>query len=137
MKDKRKEILDHSHLNSTNELARIYFRESGINFSNLEMKAFEELQLLIQIEIDKLLDDTSYRMITELKVKPIIQRTRYSEHGIFLRISGSYFSDREAISFWTNPLKIGFCGEMSGCNRIPFITGFIKWVDLLKRRIVT
>lgn len=24
---------------------------------------------------------------------------------------------------------VGFCAEMSGCNRIPFLVGFVNWVD--------
>lgn len=132
----RKEILANSHLNSVKESARKYFVQSGINFSSLTSADFDKLQQFIQFEIDKLLADPEYRMIKELRVKAKIKR---GKDYLSIRIAGSYFSDREGISFNTNytasnsrALFIGFCAEMSGCNQTPFIMGFIKWVDYLE-----
>jgi len=88
IKKLRKEILDKSHLNCVKDLARKYFSQSSIDFSCLTIADFEKLRSLIQIEIDKLLADNSYRMIPELKVKPKIQKNK---DGIFLRISWQLF----------------------------------------------
>ena len=129
----REEILNSAHLITSNDLARKYFDQFGIDFAGLNMSDFEKLKSLIQIEIDKLLADTEYQMITKLRVKDKIKKNK---QGVFLRISGNYFTDREGISFNNrNPLFIGFCTEMSGCNRIPFITGFVKWVDFLYQNV--
>jgi len=129
IKQLRKDIFDNSHIERSKESAREYFRISGIQLSNLTARDFDKLKEFVTIEINKLLADPSYRMIPELRVSKI----KENKSGIFLRISGSYFSDREGISFnlW-KPLFIGFCAEMSGCNQTPFIKGFVKFVDYLR-----
>ncbi len=131
----RQEILNNSHLSSSSNLARQYFAESGIDFLCLEVDDFNKLRSFIQIEISKLEADSTYPMIKKLRVKPKIINNK---DGIFLRIAGIYFTNREGISFNINynsrPLFIGFCAEMDGCNRIPFIRGFVKWVDFLKTK---
>ena len=122
----RKETLEKAHLEESSNLGRQYFKELGVDWHNLTISHFERLSVIIQNVIDILLLDKRYDMIPRLKVNPKI---RDNKDGISLRISGSYFSDREGVSFsgdW-----VGFCSEMSGCNRIPFLKGFVYWVDYL------
>lgn len=127
----KKEILDNAHLNCVKDLARKYFRQSGIDFTSLITSDFCKLGALIQVEIDKLSSDSKYQMIPKLKIRIFPKKNK---DGVFLRISGSYFSDREGISFHTDHNRdflVGFCAEMDGCNQTPFIVGFVKWVDYL------
>ncbi len=130
----KEEIFKKAYLNESSDLAREYFKEQGLKFENLNIKNIKKLRQLINIECFKLLNDKSYSIIEDLEVNVKIKKDKY---GICLTTRGSYFNDREAISFW-NPktndktLPIGFCGWASGCNRIPFIIGFIKWCDWLK-----
>lgn len=127
----REEIFETAHLNSSRDLARKYFEQSGINFADLTLEDFDKLRLFINIEIQKLLADPSYSMISKLMVKPKIKKEK---SGVFLRASGNYFPDREAISFYNRgPFFIGFCVWANGCNQTPFMKGFIDWVDFLTK----
>ena len=126
----REEIIEKAHIGSTTDLCRKYASDD-FAFQMMPIENFERLRDLIQIEIDKLLSDPTYQMITKLKVKDKIKRNK---DGIFLRISGSYFSDRQGISFNKKNGFIGFCAEMDGCNRIPFVVGFINWIDELRKK---
>jgi len=130
LRPKRQEILDKSHQNISSELCRKYVGDD-FYWSRFPLKAFELLAKLTQKEIDILSADKSYAMIPKLKIKDKIRTNR--KNGVFIRVSGDYFNDREAFSFNFQDSFIGFCGEMSGCNRTPFITGFINWVDELNK----
>lgn len=46
----------------------------------------------------------------------------------YLRVDGSYFHDREAISFNRDGF-IGFGGEFSSVNTQPMLKAFCKWCD--------
>lgn len=50
----------------------------------------------------------------------------------FLRVDGSYFEDREAISFNGDGF-IGFCGWASSKNERPFLDAFEEWCAWLAR----
>jgi hypothetical protein len=120
------EIINKSHEYCAAELCRKYIGDD-FDFSKMPFSNFKRLAELTQKEIDRLLADKTYQMIPQLKIKDKIKKNK---EGIFLRISGSYFNDREGISFnfKASPI-VGFCAEMSGCNRIPFIVGFLNWID--------
>lgn len=126
----KKDIFEKAHLGESSDLTRKYFEEKGLRVESIHLKQCEKLSEFIQIEIDKLSKDKSYQMIEDLKMNPKI---RIDEAGIFLFTDGSYFKKRQAISFEhhkkDNYKFIGFCGWASGCNRIPFIRGFIEWCD--------
>lgn len=128
---KKSEIFDNAHLSISSNLARDYFELSGLRFSDINMDNSNKLRQLINVECYKLLEDGSYRMVKDLEVNYKIKQDKW---GIYLTAIGSYFKEREAVSFWnpkTNELSIevGFCGWASGCNRIPFIRGFVRWCD--------
>lgn len=128
LRPNKQEIIDKSHLQVATKLCRQYVGDDFL-FSKFPMIRFERLSKLIQKEIDKLLADESYSMVPKLRIKDKIQKNK---DGIFLKVSGSYFSDREAISFYTRDNFIGFCGWADGCNRTPFVIGFLNWVDELQ-----
>jgi hypothetical protein len=127
LRPRKQEILDSSHQKISSELCRKYAGDD-FDWSNLTLKAFELLAKLTQKEIDILSADKSYDMIPSLRVK---DKIRTNKDGVFIRVSGSYFTNREAFSFNFRDDFVGFCGEMSGCNRTPFITGFVNWIDEL------
>ena len=128
----KEEIFEKAHLEESSELARKYFKELGLRIESINLKQAEKLSEFIQSEIDVLSKDESYRMVKELKMCPKINIEKY---GIFLFVDGSYFKKRQAVSFEHHKEDgytfIGLCGWASGCNRIPFIKGFIKWCDYL------
>jgi hypothetical protein len=127
LRPRREEIVERSHEFIAASLCRSYVGDDYL-FSKMPVSNFERLSVLIQKEINKLLADESYSMVSKLKVKDKIKKNK---DGIFLRVSGSYFSDREAISFNSKNNFVGFCGWADGCNRTPFILGFINWIDEL------
>ncbi len=134
----RADIMDNAHKEESSNWAREYFKESGIVFSNIGIEDCKKLRFFINEICFKLCDDKNYSMIKDLEVK---RRTRSDKWGIYLKADGSYFKNREAISFWTPDEKlndldfpVGFCAWASGCNRIPFIQGFIKWCDWMKEK---
>lgn len=129
--DKRTEILAKAHLLDSNELAKEYYIESGLSFTDIDDNDYELLSDMVQKEIDILLADKSYQMIEGLCINKIKKTKKY----VSLRIDGSYFKNREGITLYANDeLIVTFCESMNGCNRIPFITGFVKWVDKLKSK---
>jgi hypothetical protein len=128
LRPRREEIISRSHESIASSLCRSYVGDDFL-FSKMPISNFERLSALIQKEIDKLLADESYSMVGRLKVKDKIKKNK---DGIFLRVSGSYFSDREGVSFNYKNNFVGFCDWADGCNRTPFILGFLNWVDELE-----
>ncbi len=130
-----KQIIEVAHENKSSGMAREYFTKKGLSFEDLGDTDMWKLQDFINHECKVLLADKSYSMIKDLKVS----RVKQDKYGWHLITSGSYFKLREGISFW-NPktnddsITIGFCGWASGCNRIPFIVGFIKWCDWMANK---
>ncbi len=126
----KKGILSIANLTDSSNLAREYFVEKGLRIESIHLKQCEKLSEFIQTEIDKLSKDKTYQMIEDLKMNPKI---KVETTGIYLFVDGAYFKKRQAISFEydkrDNYKFIGFCGWASGCNRIPFIRGFIEWCD--------
>ena len=124
----KKEIFEKAHTEESSELARKYFELSGLEIKKVTIDQCEKLSDFITDEINKLLVDKSYSMVLRLRMHRRIRETR---DGIYLLTDGSYFKKRQAISFNFRD-KIIFCSWASGCNRIPYIKGFVKWCDSLR-----
>jgi len=126
----KQEILEKAHLNESSELARTYFKELGLNYGLIKENDLDELRKFILNEMYPLLDNKTYHMIEELTMdKKIVSKFKKgSLVEAYLYTNGSYFEKRQAVSFEEGGF-IGFCGWASGCNRLPFIRGFIKWCD--------
>jgi len=123
----REKIFKKSHMKESSAFSREYFLQLGITFKDISLNEIEVLQKFIQREIDFLLLDKSYHMIKNLCIN---KKISFSENGIYLFTAGEYFKKREAVSFEPNGF-IGICGWASGCNRIPYIKGFVKWCDFM------
>ena len=134
MEQLKQQILEKAHLNESSELARNYFKELNLDVAVITIPQAEKLSEFIQKEINILLADETYSMVRELRMHKKIKTDRFG--GVYLLTDGSYFKQREAISFnydkRDNYKFVGFCGWASGCNRIPYILGFIKLCDWMK-----
>jgi hypothetical protein len=131
MDDLKKEVFEKAHTKDSSELARKYFSLCSLKLKDVTKEKCEILRNFIKKEMYILLADDSYNMINDFCMDA---RIRKDKHGIYLYANGSYFTRREAISFYFEEEYIGFCGWASGCNRIPFIIGFIKWCDWLEEK---
>lgn len=60
------------------------------------------------------------KMVIDKKIK------HDKKGGIYILVDGSYFKNREAISF-NNDGFIGFCGWASTSNSVPIYDAFILW----------
>ena len=135
--DLKEKIFETSHLEESSELARQYFDECGLVVKYIPISYYEKLSEFITAEMLPLLADKTYHMVERLRMDKKIWK---DEDGIYLTTSGSYFSKRDAIAFskrdaiafWFKD-KIIFCPWASGCNRIPYIKGFVRWCDYLKQ----
>jgi len=126
----KKEIFEKAHLNESSDLCRQYFKDKGLQLDNFYPPSeYYKLSELIQKEIYPLLADKTYSMIGKLRIHPKIE---FDKDYVYLFADGYYFNKREAITFDLRNKSIWFCGWASGCNRIPFIKGFVKWCDYLK-----
>lgn len=136
MKLTREEIMRVAHLNESSELARKYFKDLELDYSKIKESDLYKLREFMLDETYPLLADKTYSMIKELtmdrKIKVKFKRELLIEAELYT--NGSYFTRREAITFNEDGF-IGLCGWASGCNRIPFINGFVKWCDYLSSQI--
>ena len=135
-KSKRREyIFEKAHLRESSDLARQYFIDSGLKIESIMLEQCKDLAKYIQKEIDELLLDKSYNMIKDLKIHPKIITNK---SGIFLFTDSYYFKKRQAVSFEFSKDSyykfIGFCGWASGCNKIKYIKGFVKWCDNISEK---
>ena len=126
----RKEIFDKAYLEESSELARTYFRVCGLEIKKVTISQCEKLSEFITTEIEPLLADKSYQMILRLRMHKKIKKDK---DGIYLLTDGAYFRKRQAISFNFKD-RIIFCSWASGCNRIPYIKGFVKWCDYIQKQ---
>ena len=129
----RGEIMQNSHLNISSDMAREYFKESGLDYTDINLAHCRKLRWFINKICGKLCADESYSMVKDLEICYTIKN---NSHGHFLFMNGSYFDKREGISFFKNKpeFPIGFCGWADGCNRTPVIQGFIQWCDWMKEK---
>ena len=127
----KENIFENAHLEKSNELTRQYFKNNNLNLYDIWKSDCLKLIEFIDIEITKLNSDKTYHMIPKLKMN---KRITNSKTGYFLYCRGFYFKKRNAVSFELRNNFISFCGWAAGCNRIPFIKGFVLWCDWLKKQ---
>lgn len=117
------------------DLARDYFNKCNITYEDIEIK---EIYKLIQILNRRIVEFGSCMLminepILNGKNKNIILdkngKIKYAE----IRVKGTYFDDREAITF-NEDGWIGFCGWADRHNIVPFVMGFKEWCDYIVER---
>ncbi|MFY0516500.1 hypothetical protein ACOMCU_01525 [Lysinibacillus sp. UGB7] len=121
-----------------NDDARAYFVEKGLTYSIITEAFIEQLEIFITEELNayRLTEngksmDMRLRKTLKKQVK-ILKRT-----GLifaYLRVDGSYFHNREAISFNKDGF-IGFGGEFSSNNTQPYLKAFVRWCDFVASEI--
>lgn len=122
----------------TNDEARQYFKDRGLNYSKITPFHIRKLINMTENELIDYFENggtTSKQM--DMKLSGILKRDMsFDETGLksaFLRVDGSYFKGREAISF-NNGGFIGFAGWADSTNTAPIIKAFCKWCDWLKEK---
>lgn len=118
------------------ELAREHFKKCGLSYSDIGL---DEINILIQY-LNKHIGDFRGCMIMIKepiltgKNKNIILDSNNKLKFAELRVKGTYFDDREAITF-NEDGWIGLCGWADMKNLTPFAMGFIEWCDYLKDKV--
>ena len=117
------------------ELARDYFRKNNLSYEDIGMN---EIYKLIQILNKRIAEAGSCMlMINEPKLRGRYNNIKLDKAGKIkyagIRVKGTYFDDREAITFNEDGF-IGFCGWADDYNLTPFVTGFKDWCDYMIER---
>jgi len=115
----------------TNDEARKYFNDKGLNYDDINsgdvcilvMKCNQKMKLANKAE------ETSVNIHMSQKVD-VKYRTNGKLRSLYLYVNSHYFKQREAISFNLDGF-IGFAGWASSKNTKPLIDAFIEWVDYL------
>lgn len=112
------------------EEARQYFKDKGLTYGALSRFTVDLLINHIQDEIMTLRKEDDSCILLSIQAHKYtakqIKTSNYNNLG--LRVDGTYFRGREAITFNAGGF-IGFAGWASDGNVRPFIDGFIKWCD--------
>lgn len=115
-----------------NDDARQYFKDKGLTYDVLSTYTIDLLASIIQNEIMSMRkdqDDCILLRINDCKYsKKQLKANKFD--NAYLTVKGTYFDNREAISFNTDGF-IGFAGWAGTKNTQPFINGFVKWCDKL------
>jgi len=112
---------------------RDYFTtQSRLSYDDLNRYSIDLLQSMIQVEIMKLrkeIPDCPILTIVPYKyTRSQLKSNKFKE--VKLLVNGTYFSNREAITFYENG-RIDVADWASGYNVIPFREGFLNWCDEL------
>ena len=118
----------------TNDEARAYFVSKGLTYPQITENMIARLQEFLSIELEiyrtsggKHAEGMGMKLRRPLKKKIKILK-RNGLQFAYLRVDGSYFHDREAISFNRDGF-IGFGGEFSSVNVQPMLKAFCNWCD--------
>ena len=117
------------------KIAREYFNKCNLSYDDIGMN---EIYMLIKYLNREIVNaDGCMIMINEPKLRGRYTNIKLNKNGkiVFaeIRVKGTYFDDREAITF-NDYGFIGFCGWADGRNLTPFVVGFKKWCDYLARK---
>ena len=119
------------------EEARTYFKELGLSYANITKEDILTLNNMVaeKLERFKITGGESAVGMDLQACKPLAKDIKVLKRtGLqyaFLKVKGSYFDSREAISFQRNGF-IGFGGELSSNNVQPILEAFCEWCDSIK-----
>lgn len=122
----------------TNDEARTYFVEKGLSYDDVteaNLDSLERLLILTLAEYRTSGDEHAEQMGMYLRKRlkkhtKILKRTGL-QYAMF-RVNGSYFENREAITFNRDGF-IGFGGEFSSVNVQPMLKAFCSWCDEISK----
>ncbi|MCM3665550.1 hypothetical protein M3204_14120 [Mesobacillus subterraneus] len=116
--------------------AREHFKNSGLSYVDITEEDISSLFHLMKAELaEYFMFGGEHAQLMNLRVrKPLKKHIKvYQKTGLryaYLKVKGSYFDSREAISFNENGF-IGFGGELDDKNVQPIISAFCRWCDLI------
>lgn len=120
------------------QIAREYFKEKGLTYSDIQKEDIEKLRDFIKYELQSYLPTTDHSRSMDMRLSPGRKKDfKFNMLGIIeggIYIDGSYFKRREGIYFNRDGF-IGFCGWADGSNKIPIITAFTRWCDYLFKKL--
>jgi len=130
----------------TRDMAREWFKNSGLNYSDIKEKDFYLLLALLADELELFSEthkDENVHGIATMRISDRTGLKRYlpiynkKENGemenAYIFVDSHYFQGREAISFNRDGF-VGFAGWADSTNVLPFIRAFVRFVDYLKER---
>lgn len=121
---------------NSRELARDYYKKCNISYEDIGINEIYKLIQFLNGEIIKA--NSCMLMINEPKLngqhKNILLDKNNKIKFAEIRVKGTYFDDREAITFNEDGF-IGFCGWADRYNTVPFVIGFKNWCDYMKEKI--
>lgn len=120
------------------DIARQHFSALGLTYEDINMNSIYQLCKILNKHIISC-DRDMLVMINEPvlkgKNKNIILNKNNTIEFAEIKIRGTYFADREAVTFNTDGF-IGFCGWADDINTQIITDGFIEWCnDLAGRKI--
>ncbi len=117
------------------ELSREYFKNCKITYDDIAMDDIYKLIKLLNKRIA--ITNSCAIMINEPKLRGVNKNIIFKENKLVfaeLRVKGTYFDDREAITFHEDGF-IGICGWADGYNLTPFAMAFKDWCDYMKGKV--
>lgn len=122
----------------TNEEARQYFKDKGFTYADIDYARLNELQNFLAHELyayrhsgDAHAKDMGMHVRKPLKKHSKVLKRTGLQYAYF-KVDGSYFENREAISFNRDGF-IGFGGEFSSVNVQPMLKAFCAWCDFMEK----
>lgn len=117
------------------DFARKHFLKCGLSYKDIGL---DEINVLVYYLNKNIENYKSYLVevkepVLKGKYKNIVLDSNKKIKFAELRVKGTYFDDREAITF-NEDGWIGFCGWADMQNLTPFVMGFIEWCNFLKDR---
>lgn len=116
------------------ELARNYFKECNLTYDDIGMNEIYKLIQILNRRIEQA--NSCMLMLNEPKLKGKYRNIVLKDEKIKfaeLRVKGTYFDNREAITFYEDGW-IGISEWADGYNLTPFVMGFKEWCDYLKNK---
>ena len=120
----------------TRDEAREYFKSLDLSYKDISEIDVYILTKYIEVELDNYYKNGGdHAKSMDLRVKAPLKKNvkvlkRSGLQYAYIRVAGSYFENREAISFNKDGF-IGFGGELDSKNTTPIIKGFCNWCDYL------
>jgi len=115
----------------TNEECRQLFVDKGLTYKDINKPKIIKLKNLLELELLEFGKTHTEIAMKLMKTGTKGRGCKFNLDGTlvkyFLRVKGSYFTDREAISFNSDGF-IGFAGWAGGENISPMLNAFEKWV---------
>ena len=116
------------------EEARKYFKALGLSYDKITPIKMRKLSNMVEAELINYIESgDSHAAQMGMSVSPQkVKNTKFLNGKLeyyFIKINGSYFKEREGISFTNSNEFIGFAGEFSDVNTAPILKAFCKWCD--------